>query len=60
MTTNVSIVVSNYLQEVNTMNSHIFEHIVSEESKDAIHSAEFFIAMAVIISVVGLVFFAAV
>lgn len=42
------------------MNSHIFEHIVSEENKDAIHSAGLFIAMAVIISVVGLVFFAAV
>lgn len=55
-----SIVVSNYLQEVNTMNPHIFEYITSEESKDAIHSAELFIAMAVVISVVGLVFFAAV
>ena len=42
------------------MNSHIFEYITSEESKDAIHSAELFIAMAVVISVVGLVFFAAV
>jgi len=40
------------------MNSHIFEHIFSEESKDAIYSAELFVAMAVIISLVGLVFFA--
>ena len=56
----VSIVVSNYLQEVNIMNSHIFESIASEESKDAIHSAELFIAMTVVISLVGLVFFAAV
>ena len=42
------------------MNSHIFESIASEESKDAIHSAELFIAMTVIISLVGIVFFAAV
>jgi hypothetical protein len=42
------------------MNPHIFEHIPSEESIDAIHSAELFIAMAVIISLVGLLFFAAV
>ncbi len=55
-----SIVVLNYLQEVDTMNSHIFERILSEESKDAIHSAELFIAMAVIISVVGITFFAVV
>jgi hypothetical protein len=60
ITMNVSMVISNYLQEVDTMNSHIFEHIVSEDSKDAILSIEFFIAMAVAISLVGLMFFAVV
>ena len=60
MTMNISIVVSNYLQEVDTMNSHIFELITSERSKDLFRSLDSFIEMAVIISVVGLAFFAVV
>ncbi len=41
------------------MNSHIFERIASEKNMDAVHSIEFFIAMGIVISVVGFVFFAA-
>ncbi len=59
MTMKVSIVVSNYLQEVGIMNSHILEHIASEKNMDVMLSVEFFIAMAAVISVVGLIFFAA-
>ncbi len=41
------------------MNSHILEHIASEKNMDVMLSVEFFIAMAAVISVVGLIFFAA-
>jgi hypothetical protein len=54
----MSIVVSNSLQEVNNMNSHFLEHFVSEETKDTIHSIELFIAIAFLLSVVGLMFLA--
>jgi hypothetical protein len=55
---NVSIVVSNSLQEVDTMNSHFLQNIVGEGRKDAMLSVEFFVAMAFFISVVGLMFLA--
>jgi hypothetical protein len=42
------------------MNSHIFDLITSEKSKDVFRSLDFFVEMAVIISVVGLAFFAVV
>ncbi|HTN95071.1 MAG TPA: hypothetical protein VMJ33_10845 [Gallionella sp.] len=54
----VSMAVSNYLKEVANMNSHILERITGEDSKDALHSIELFISMAVAITFVGLVFFA--
>lgn len=54
------IVVSNYLQEADAMNSHIIKHIVSEEIKDTLRSVEFFIVIAVYICMVGLMFFAVV
>ena len=54
------IVVSNYLQEVDTMNSHIIKHIVSEGTKDTLRSVEYFIVIAVYICAVGLMFFAVV
>jgi hypothetical protein len=60
MTTNISVVVSNYLQEVDIMNSHILERIASEKNMNVVRSVEFFIAMAVVISALGLLFFAAV
>ncbi len=40
------------------MDSHILERITSEDRMDALHSIELFIAIAVAISFVGLVFFA--
>ncbi len=54
------IVVSNYLREVDTMNSHIIKHIVSEGTKDTLLSVEYFIVIAVYICAVGLMFFAVV
>ena len=42
------------------MNSHLTEHVTGENSMDVLHSVEFFIAAAVAISVLGLLFFAAV
>jgi hypothetical protein len=54
------IVVSNYLQKVDAMNSHIIKHIFSEEIKVTLRSVEFFIVIAVYICVVGLMFFAVV
>jgi hypothetical protein len=59
MTMKVSVVVLNYLPEVDIMNSHILEHIASEKNMDVVRSVEFFIAMAVVISVVGFVCLAA-
>ena len=41
------------------MNSQMFERIASEKNMDTVHSIEFFVAMAIVISVVGFVFFAA-
>ena len=40
------------------MNSHILERIASEKNLDLMRSVEFFIAMAIGISIVGLVFIA--
>lgn len=40
------------------MNSHILERIVSEKNQDLMRSVEVFIAMAVVICVVGLAFIA--
>lgn len=42
------------------MNSHILERIASEKNMNVVRSVEFFIAMAVVISALGLLFFAAV
>ena len=53
-------VVSNYLQEVAIMNSPILERIAGEKNADVMHSIELFIGMAAVISVVGLLFLAAV
>jgi len=55
-----TMVVSNYLQEVAMMNSPILEHIAGEKNADIMHSIELFIGMAFAISVVGLLFLAAV
>lgn len=40
------------------MNSHILEHIAGEKTLDVLHSVELFIALAVIICTLGLVFIA--
>ena len=55
MTMKVSIVVSNYLQEVGIMNSHIDERIANEEFMDIMRSIEFFVVIVVVVSVAGLV-----
>jgi hypothetical protein len=60
MTIEVSMVLSNYLQEESIMNSHILEQIDSEKGKDVMHSVEYFIGMIVAVCVVGLFCIAAV
>jgi len=42
------------------MNSPLLERITSEKNMDVLRSIEFFIAMAVAVSVVGFIFLAAV
>jgi len=49
-----SIVTSNYLQEVNVMNSHLFEIFSSEKSVDILHSVELFAGIIAAAFVVGL------
>jgi len=56
----VSVFVSTYLQEVKIMNSHIFDHISNEKTMEVMRSIEFFILVAVVVSVVGFVCLAAV
>jgi hypothetical protein len=64
-TMNFPIVVSGHLQEVRIMNSHILEHHHSKDSDRIVnsritYSVELFVAMAALISIIGLVFFAVV
>ena len=42
------------------MNTHFIEHITKEKTEDVTHSIELFVAIAVAISLVGIVFIAAV
>jgi hypothetical protein len=58
MTMRFSVVVSNYLQEGCIMNSHILERIASEKTMDVMRSVELFMAIVVVICVVGFVFMA--
>ena len=60
MTMQGSVVVSNHLQEVGIMNSHILERISNKKIMDVVRSIELFIVALVVISVVGFVFLAAV
>ena len=53
-----SIETLNYIQEVDIMNSHLFEIITSEKSMDYMHSAELFTGIVAVICVVGLLFIA--
>jgi cell division protein FtsL len=58
MTTRFEVVVSNYLQEVGIMNSHILERVTSEKTIDVMRSVELFLVMAVVVCTVGIVFIA--
>ena len=55
-----SVVVLNHLQEVGVMNSHIYDHIVTEKVMDIMRSIELFIGIIFIAGVVGFVCLAAV
>jgi len=42
------------------MNSHHFDHILSENAKDVMRSVELFLAITFVLSVIGIVFVAVV
>ena len=46
---------SNYLQEVDIMNSHFIEHFSNEHVMDVMQSIEFFIGAIVVVSVVSFI-----